>query len=122
MADIELHAQMHSYHAAAASFSPVYLDAARPTQVGPLLAEWRERAASNIGGASAARPVAPPGATPNERSALPRIEGRLPGGQRVIEHAAFFVKVLRIYHATAIGESLPADAVETSFGAIKVAS
>ena len=120
MSGVELRMQMHSCRAAAASFALAYVDALQPAQVGPLVAEWRERVAANIGGVSVARPFAVPGATPNERSALLRVEGRVPDGRQVVEHAAFFVKGLRLYQATAIGESLPADAVETFFGAIKV--
>ena len=120
MGGVALRVQMRSCRAADASFSLTYVDAPQPAQVGPLLADWRERAAANIGGAGVLRPFAVPGATPNEGSALLRVEGRMPDGRRVTEHAAFFVRGLRVYQATAIGEALPADAVETFFGAIKV--
>ena len=120
--DTERRMQMHSCKAAGATFSLAFVDAAQPTQVAALLAELRAHAAANIGGVPEARPFAPPGATPNEHSALLQIFGRLPDGRRVTEHAAFFVKGLRLYQATAIGESLPAEAVQTFFGAIKVTS
>ncbi len=112
--------QMYSCRAAHASFSLAYVDAAQPAQVGGLLDELRGRAAANIAGVGAARPLSVPGATPNERSAQLRIEGRLPDGSAVTENAAFFVKGLRIYQATSIGQAVPAQAVETFFGAIKV--
>ena len=122
IAGTELRMQMHSCQAAGVTFSLAFVDAAQPGQVTPLLAELRARAAANIGGAAEARAFAPPGATPNEHSALLQIFGRLPDGRRVTEHAAFFVKGLRLYQATAVGESLPADAAETFFGAIKLTS
>jgi hypothetical protein len=50
------------------------------------------------------------------------MEGRLPDGRRVVEDAAFFVKGLRVYAATVLGESIPAEAVETFFASIKSAS
>ncbi len=120
LAGVDLRMQMHSCHAANASFSLTYVDAAQPAQVGALLDELRGRAVANIAGVSTVRPFAVPGATPNERSAQLRIEGRLPDGKGVTEHAAFFVKGLRVYQASAIGEAVSADAVETFFGAIKV--
>lgn len=117
----DLRMQMHSCNAAGATFSIALVDAAQPAQVAPLLAELRSRAVANIAGVAQPRPFQPPGATPNEHGGLLRIEGRLPDGRRVTEHAAFFVRGLRLYQATMIGGSLPADAVETFFGAIKVA-
>jgi hypothetical protein len=122
IAGAEMRMQMHSCKAAGAIFSLAFVDAAQPAQVAPLLAELRAHAAANIGGAPEVHPFAPPGATPNEYSALLQIPGRLPDGRRVTEHAAFFVKGLRLYQATAIGETLPVDAVQTFFGAIKVTS
>ena len=116
----DLRMQMHSCRAANASFSLTYVDAAQPAQVGRLLEELHGRAVSNIAGVSAGRPFAVPGATPNERSAQWRIEGRLPDGRGVTEHAAFFVKGSRVYQASALGEAVSADAVETFFGAIRV--
>jgi hypothetical protein len=68
------------------------------------------------------RAFAVAGATPNEQSALLHMEGRLPDGRRVVEDAAFFVKGLRVYAATVLGESIPAEAVETFFASIKSAS
>ncbi len=120
MAAMDLRMRMYSCNAAGTTFSLTYLDAAQAAQVAPLLAELRARAAANVGGAAAVRPFSAPGATPNEQSAALQIEGHLPGGLRVTEHAAFFVRGLRLYQATAIGESVSPVAVETFFGAIKV--
>jgi hypothetical protein len=120
IAAVELRMQMVSCNAAGTTFSLTYVDAALAAQVEPLLAELRARAAANVGGAVVVRPFSVPGATPNEQSAALRIEGRLPDGRHVTEHAAFFVRGLRLYQATAIGESVSAEAVETFFGAVKV--
>jgi hypothetical protein len=120
IAGADLRMQMHSCDAAGTTFSLSFVDAGEPTRVEPLVAALKASAAANIGGVPVAQPFAPPGATPNAGSALLRIEGRLPDGRRVTEHAAFFVRGLRLYQATAIGESLPEDAVQTFFGAIKL--
>ena len=120
LAGVDLRIQMHSCRTANASFSLTFVDAALPAQVGALLDELRGRAVANLAGVSTVRPFAVPGATPNDRSAQLRIEGRLADGRGVTEHATFFVKGLRVYQATVLGEAESAEAVETFFGAIKV--
>ena len=49
-----------------------------------------------------------------------RIDGRLPDGRRIVEHAAFFARGLRVYQVTMLGESLDAEAIDTFFDSIKV--
>ena len=119
---VDLRMQMYSCNAAGTTFSLTYLDAAQAAQVAPLMTELRARAAANVGGTVVARSFSAPGATPNEQSATLRIEGRLPDGRHVTEHAAFFVRGLRLYQASAIGESVSTEAVETFFGAVKLVS
>lgn len=118
----DLRMQMVSCHAAGAVFSLAFADAPDAARVTPLVAALRAAAAANIGAIPTVRSFAVAGATPNEQSALLRMEGRLPDGRRVVEHAAFFVKGLRVYAATVLGESIPAEAVETFFASIKSAS
>ncbi len=62
------------------------------------------------------------GATPNAESTLLRIVGRRGDGRRVVAHAAFFVKGLRLYQATVLGDDDPADGevLETFFGSIRL--
>ncbi len=112
--------QMHFCSAAGAAFSLAFVDASDPTRVTPLLARLRAAAAANVGGTATVRTMVVPGATPNEQSALIRVEGHLPGGRGVVEHAAFFVKGLRLYQATALGKSLTTDALETFFSSIEI--
>ncbi len=120
LAGAELRMRLHSCEAAGAAFSLAVVDADAPTRVEPLLAALKASAAANIGGAALAQPFSPPGATPNPGSSLLRLQGRLPDGRPVTEHAAFFVRGLRLYQATAIGEALSEDAVKTFFAAIKL--
>jgi hypothetical protein len=112
--------QMHACDAGGRTFSLAFVDAGAPNRVEPLLAALKASAAANIEGTQMQQPFAPPGATPNPGSALLRVEGRLPDGRRVTEHAAFFVRGLRLYQATVIGETLPEDAVRSFFAAIKL--
>jgi hypothetical protein len=121
IAGADLRMRMHSCDAAGSTFSLAFVDAGEPTGVEPLLAALKAGAVANIGATPVQQqPFAPPGATPNPASALLRAEGRLPDGRRVTEHAAFFVRGLRLHQATAIGETLPEDAIQTFFGAIKL--
>jgi hypothetical protein len=120
VAGAELHMQMHFCSAAGAAFSLAFVDASDPTRVTPLLARLRAAAAANVGGTATVRTMVVPGATPNEQSALIRVEGHLPDGRGVVEHAAFFVKGLRLYQATALGKSLTTDALETFFSSIEI--
>jgi hypothetical protein len=112
--------ELHSCEAGGAPFSLAFVDAGDPGRVEPLLAALKASAVANIGGTPAAQPFAPPGATPNPGSALLRVQGRLPDGRHVTEHAAFFVRGLRLYQATVLGEALPEDSVQTFFAAIKL--
>jgi hypothetical protein len=112
--------QMHSCSAAGAAFSLAFADVADVARVTSLLAALRVAAQANLGGAATARPLVVAGATPNEQSALIQIEGRLPDGRRLVEHAAFFARGLRLYQATALGESIDADALDTFFNSIQV--
>ena len=113
--------QLHSCDAAGATFSLAVVDGAEPAGVEPLLAKMQESFLANLGaGTPPVQPFAPPGATPNPKSALLHVPGRLPDGRRVTAHAAFFVHGVRVYQATAIGESLSEDAMRGFFAAIKL--
>ena len=65
-------------------------------------------------------PFTPPGATPNPSSALVHVQGRRPDGRAVTLHAGFFVHGVRVFQATAAGEGLPEEALQSFFGAIRV--
>jgi hypothetical protein len=115
-----LRMQMYSCHAGGALFSLAFVDASDVSRVAPLLLGLRAAAAANVGGSATVRAIVVPGATPNEQSALLRIEGHLPDGRVAVEQAAFFVNGLRLYQATALGDSPAADALEIFFGSIKI--
>jgi len=120
LAGADLRMQMHSCDAAGSTFSLAFVDAGEPGRVEPLLAALQASAATNIGGTPRTEPFTPPGATPNPNSVLLRLQGRLPDGRTVTEQAAFFVRGVRVYQATAIGETLPEEAMRSFFGAIKL--
>jgi hypothetical protein len=120
IAGAALRMQMYSCRAAGAEFSLVFADVAEPARVTPVLLALRAAAQANLDGASTAQPLALAGATPNEQSARMRIDGRLPDGRRIVEHAAFFARGLRVYQLTTLGESLDAEASDAFLDSIKV--
>jgi hypothetical protein len=122
IAGSSLRMQMHSCRAGGVTFSLAFADVGEPTQVAVVLAALRLAAEGNLGGAISARPWTARGATPNQQSALVRIDGHLPDGKSIVEHTAFFVKGLRLYQATALGDSLDADALDSFFDSIEVVS
>lgn len=121
--DTEARMQLHSCAAADAVFSLSVVDASGPGEVSGLVAALRRQASVNISGAATARELPRvAGATPNPQSGLSVIVGRRPDGRPVVEHAAFFVKGLRVYQATVLGDGQhPGDeAVDTFFAAIRL--
>ncbi len=62
------------------------------------------------------------GATPNPQSRFLRIEGRFPDGRVVVVHAAFFVKGVRVYQATVVGQGggPVGETLETFFNSIRL--
>jgi hypothetical protein len=114
--------EMNVCSADADTFALSFVDASDPSGVSPMLGALRHAASDNLGApVPSSRPFAPAGATPNAASGRVQIEGRLPDGKRVVEHAAFFIRGLRIYQANVIGPAPAADAVETFFSSLKLA-
>ncbi len=106
--------------AGGATYALGFVDVADPASIGATLADWRTTAAANIQAGTA--PLAPwplRGATPNQQAGRVTLDGRLPDGAPVREHAAFFVRGLRVYAATVIGAQPSAAAVEIFFGGLK---
>lgn len=117
-----LHMAMSVCTAEASTFALSVVDAPAPGNVGPVLDELRRAASGNLGATlPAGTPFAPEGATPNPASARLRIEGRLPDGKPVVEHAAFFIHGLRVYQASVIGAAPDVGAVEDFFAGLKFA-
>lgn len=96
-------------------------DVADPARVAPALAELRRAALANVG-AAAPQPLAlsVPGATPNPASGRFAAGGSAPDGKPLQQQVAVFTHGTWVFQATALGEQLPADGVETFFGSLRV--
>ena len=123
VAGTTLHMKLHSCAAAGATFSLAAADAGASEHVTALLAALRGQAVANIAGKATPLPLsAIAGATPNGESGLVRIDGRLPDGRPVVEHAAFFVRGTMLYQAAVVQAGAPVgrDALDNFFGAIRL--
>jgi hypothetical protein len=120
VAGMHVPARMYSCEAAGAIFSLVFVDSVDVGQASVLLAGMRSAASANVRGVATGRSWRVPGATPSEQSARLRIEGTLPDGRAVVEHAGFFVVGLRLFQVTTLGGSLDASALDTFFGSVRV--
>ncbi|MEO7056884.1 MAG: hypothetical protein ABI281_08365 [Caldimonas sp.] len=113
---------LHSCSAGGATFSLAVADAGQADRVAPLLTALRELAVVNIGGIVSAAASAPSArTTPDARAGRVRIDGRLPDGRVVVEHAAFFSRGVTLLQATilAIDRPVTAETVGTFFDAVR---
>jgi hypothetical protein len=102
------------------TFALAFAEVADPTRIAAVLAEMRRNAVRNVQGVEPEdTPVQVTGMTPNDQAARLKVNGRLPDGAPVLEHAAFFTRGRRVYQATVIGSGPAPDVVETFFGGLK---
>lgn len=113
---------LHACTAGASTWALAFADLGDPALVGEALAELAAAAQSNLG-ASQSRPLdlKVDGATPNPHSGRIEFIGRMPDGRSVIEQVAVFAKGMRVYQATALGDRLEPEAVDTFFGSLRLA-
>ena len=111
---------LHSCQAAEVTWALAVADVGDPARVGAALQALREGAAANIGaGPGQPLPLAVEGATPQPAAGRLALEGRRTDGQPVRTQVAVFAKGTRVYQATAIGSTLPDEAMEAFFGGLK---
>lgn len=105
---------LHACSAGGVTWAVAHADVGDPGRVTPALKELRESATSNLSAlASTATPVAIPGATPNPEAGRSVLTGKLPDGRKVSEVLMVFAIGTKVYQATAVGETMPVEAVET---------
>ena len=102
------------------TFALSFLDVADPARVNATLGELRAIALANVQGVQPqVVPVQVIRMTPNPQAVRLSAEGRLPDGNAIHVHAAFFAKGLRVFQATVIGAEPAPQVVETFFGGLK---
>ena len=103
-----------------ATYALSYVDVAEPARVSATLNELRAVAMSNVQGAQPRlAPARITGMTANDHAVRLSVSGHLRDGAAVHEHAAFFVRGLRVYQATVIGAEPAPQAVETFLAGLK---
>jgi hypothetical protein len=112
--------QMLVCTAADMTFAVSFFDVADPARVAVALRELRTAAVRNVNGATPQLSVwQVKGMTPNDEASRVKVDGKLPDGAVVQEHAAFFARGLRVYQATVIGAAPAAPAVQAFFDGLK---
>jgi hypothetical protein len=106
------------------SYALAFADMVDPALVTPALDELARTAHANLQapapGSSA--PLSVPGMTPNAQAALWTLGGLLPDGRPAQERVALFAHGTRVFQATAVGERLDAQALDSFFTSLKVGS
>jgi hypothetical protein len=109
--------------AADVTYALTFIDVAEPAGVTAALADLRAVAAGNLAATRAEpNPLQVTGMTPNPQSTRLHLSGSRTDGAAVQQQAAFFAKGLRVYQASAVGAALSAEAVDTFFAGLKLAS
>jgi len=101
------------------TYAATWADLDDPRAVQPALQALKQAAAANLGMAEGtSAPFVVRGATPNEATARVAIDGHLPDGRAVQEHAAFFPHGLRVYQASLIGPKPSPAAIDGFFAGL----
>jgi len=105
------------------AFDDLHIRVPDPAKVAAALTELREAAARNIGGATTGGgAVSVPGMTPNPLAQRVSFTGHGADGKALQEHAAFFVKGLRVYQASVVGAKIDPEAADTFIAGLRMAS
>jgi hypothetical protein len=102
------------------TFGLASADLADVRQVDGALAELVASASRNIEATNASgQPFVVPGMTPQARAMRFRLDGRLPDGRAIVEHAAVFAYGSRVYQATVLGGA-DAAAVDAFLSGLRI--
>ena len=123
LAGREVKLNLHACSAGGQTWALAEADMQDATLVTAALQELRNTAQGNLGAASGTVVAwAAPGATPNPAAVRLALQGRLPDGKAAQEHVAVFAHGTRVFQATALGEHLPEEALDTFFSALRLRS
>lgn len=113
---------LHACSAGGQTWALAFADVGDPARVRASLEELRRSAAANLAAtATTPLPLTVSGTTPNPASGREQLIGRLPDGQAVVEQVALFVRGTVVFQATVLGPSVPAEAADSFFSALRPA-
>lgn len=111
---------MYACSAQRVTFGLASADLVDVRRVDGALAELAISASRNIVATHhSSEPTVVPGMTPQARAMRLRLEGRLPDGRAIVEHAAVFAHGSRVYQATVLG-SADAATVDAFFSGLRI--
>lgn len=118
--DRRLSMQMLVCAAGGTTFAVSFLDVPEPAALPGVMADLRIAAIGNVSGQ---KPTTVPfrlkGMQATEQAVRVSVDGRLPDGATVTEHAVWFARGLRVYQATVIGAAPGAAEVEAFLAGLK---
>ncbi len=92
-----------------------------PARITPTIERLRDAARDNVvGRAEPVSEMVVAGMTPNPQARRWAIDGRRPDGTPVREEVAFFVKGLRVFQATVVGERVAPTTADAFFGGLRL--
>jgi hypothetical protein len=92
-----------------------------PARVGPALAELKMVVLNKMGQPVASWvPATISGATPNTQSGLAKFAARGPHQEAVQMHVTVFAHGTRVFQATVLGQTVPADDAHAFFSSLRV--
>lgn len=104
-----------------ATWAISFADVQDPARVAPALVALRQAAAGNVGAAvGKSLDLRVAGATPNPEAGRSVLNGRYPDGRVVQMQSAVFARGTVVYQATALGERLDADALDTFYSSLRL--
>jgi hypothetical protein len=114
---------MRSCQADGVTYALASAELGDPARVAPALAELKSNLVGNIGGTpQVVRPLVLAGMTPNPQAQRIDAKGALPDGVPVWQSSAFYARGTWVFQATVMGPKPAAEAVETLFDNLKLAS
>jgi hypothetical protein len=114
---------LHACSAGDTTWALGFADVGDPARIAPALSELGAAAMRNVNAAAVqGRPLDVPGMTPNPQSRRLSFAGTRPDGTAVHIHVGVFSKGTWVFQATVVGPEPPAEAVETFFAALRIAS
>lgn len=112
--------QMLVCAAGGSTFAVSFVDVPDPAALAAVMTDLRAAAIGNVRGQ---RPTTVPfqlkGMQASAQAVRVSVEGRLPDGAKVAEHAVWFARGLRVYQATVIGAAPGAAEVEAFLAGLK---
>lgn len=112
--------QMLVCKAGGSTFAVSRVEVADPAHISPALTDLRSAAIGNVQGRDARlTPFDVKGMAANDHAVRVAVDGTLPDGAAVQQHAVFFVRGLRVYQATVIGRAPALAAVDIFFTGLR---